>query len=87
MAPLAADGERPSWRSLLVLGFIGGGPTTLGTAVVVFLTLAAGSILYVVIQLLGVAQRDGRRDVVYWGVLLGLFAGFLTDMIVTAGGA
>ena len=62
VAPLAADraeGEpRPSWGVLLGLAAIGGGPTFLGTAVghsftsaamsVIFLTLAAGSILYVV---------------------------------------
>jgi ZIP family zinc transporter len=79
------------------MGLIGGGPTTLGTAVgrqftsaavsVIFLTLAAGSILYVVIQLLGVAHRSGRKELLYWGVLAGLAAGFLTDMVVTAGGA
>jgi zinc transporter, ZIP family len=50
------------------------------------LTFAAGSILYVVIQLLGVAHRNGRKDLLYWGVLGGLAAGFVTDMIVTAGG-
>ena len=97
VAPLAAEGDRPSWGFLLLMGLIGGGPTTLGTAVgrqftsqamsVIFLTLAAGSILYVVIQLLGVAQKSGRKDLLYWGVLLGLAAGFVTDMIVTAGGA
>jgi ZIP family zinc transporter len=97
VAPLAAAGDRPSWRFLLLMGLIGGGPTTLGTAIgrqftsaavsVVFLTLAAGSILYVVIQLLGVAHRSRRKDLLYWGVLLGLAAGFITDMVVTAGGA
>jgi ZIP family zinc transporter len=97
VAPLAAEGDRPSWGFLLLMGLIGGGPTTLGTAVgrqftseamsVIFLTLAAGSILYVVIQLLGVAHKAGRKEALYWGVLLGLAAGFLTDMIVTAGGA
>ena len=79
------------------MGLIGGGPTTVGTAVgrqftsaalsVLFLTLAAGSIIYVVIQLLGVAHKGRRKDLLYWGVLLGLAAGFLTDMVVTAGGA
>ena len=54
---------------------------------VIFLTLAAGSILYVVIQLLGVAHKKKRKDLLSWGVLLGLAAGFLTDMVVTAGGA
>ena len=97
VAPLAAAGQRPSWGFLLLLGLIGGGPTTLGTAVgwqftsdalsTLFFTLAAGSILYVVLQLLGIAQRSARRDPLYWGVLLGLVAGFLTDMVVTAGGA
>jgi len=97
VAPLAADGDRPSWGFLLLMGLIGGGPTLLGTAVgrqftsaavsVIFLTLAAGSILYVVIQLLGVAFKGNRKDLLYWGILLGLAGGFVTDMIVTAGGA
>ncbi len=100
VAPLAADrakGEpRPGWGTLLGLAAIGGGPTFLGTAVghsftsdamsIVFLTLAAGSILYVVIQLLAVATKAGRKELLCWGLLLGLFAGFVTDMVVTAGG-
>ena len=103
VGPLAADvdedGQRriPGWGFLLALAAIGGGPTFLGTAVghgftsepmsVVFLTLAAGSILYVVAQLLGVASRAKRSDLLGYGLLLGLLAGFLTDAIVTAGGA
>lgn len=100
VAPMAADraeGEaRPSWRLLLGLAAIAGGPTFVGTAIghsytsealsVVFLTLAAGSILYVVVQLLAVAQRAGRREVLAWGLLAGLMAGFVTDMVVTAAG-
>ncbi len=53
---------------------------------VIFLTLAAGSILYVVIQLIGVAAKAGRRDLLAWGILIGLLAGFVTDSIVTAAG-
>lgn len=97
VAPLAAEGDRPSWGFLLLMGLIGGGPTLLGTVVgrqftsqamsVIFLTLAAGSILYVVIQLLGVALKNGRKELLHWGVLLGLTAGFATDMVVTAAGA
>src|SRR5438477_350540 len=97
VAPLAAENDRPSWGFLLLMGLIGGGPTFVGTAVgrqftsdamsVIFLTLAAGSILYVVIQLFGVAYKNGRKELIYWGVLLGLCAGFVTDMVVTAGGA
>ncbi|MDQ2726325.1 MAG: ZIP family metal transporter [Actinomycetota bacterium] len=101
VAPLAAgrsiDDSRPSWRFLLAMGLIGGGPTFIGTAVghgftsdavsVLFLTLAAGSILYVVIQLLGVAAKLGKPNLLAYGLLLGLFAGFATDAIVTAAGA
>jgi zinc transporter, ZIP family len=101
VAPLAAEAEqaaaaRPSWGLLLMLAAIGGGPTFIGTAVghsftsepvsVIFLTLAAGSILYVVIQLLAIAGRSARKDLIYAGVLIGLLAGFLTDAIVTAAG-
>ena len=79
------------------MGAIGGGPTFVGTVVghgftseavsVVFLTLAAGSILYVVTQLIGVAAKTRRPDLLAYGLLLGLIAGFLTDAIVTAAGA
>ena len=97
VAPLAAEGDRPSWGFLLAMGLIGGGPTFLGTAIgaqftsdalsVVFLTLAAGSILYVVMQLIMLAGKSTRRRALYAGVLVGLMLGFVTDMIVTAGGA
>jgi ZIP family zinc transporter len=101
VAPLAAErgdgtADRPSWPFLLAMALIGGGPTFLGTLVghgfaseqvsVIFLTLAAGSILYVVVQLLGVAARAKRVDLVCLGLLLGLIAGFATDAIVTAAG-
>ena len=99
-APLCADrveGEdRPSWGALLGLAAIAGVPTFIGTAVghsftseamsVAFLTLAAGSIIYVIMQLLAVATKAGRKEVLCWGLLAGLMAGFITDMIVTAGG-
>jgi ZIP family zinc transporter len=100
VAPLAADVDaadhRPSWGFLAMLGLIGGGPTFLGAAAghgftsepvsVAFLTLAAGSILYVVIQLITVAAKARRADLFAYGLLLGLLAGFATDAIVTAAG-
>jgi ZIP family zinc transporter len=97
VAPMAAEAERPGWPLLLGLGLIGGGPTVLGTVLghqfssdavsILFLTLAGGSILYVVIQLVGIALRSPLRTRLYWGVLVGLLAGFATDMVVTAAGA
>ena len=102
VAPLAGDVDldgtprRPGWGFLLAMALIGGGPTFIGTAVghgftsewvsVVFLTLAAGSIIYVVTQLLGVAARAKRSDLLACGLLAGLLAGFITDAVVTAAG-
>jgi len=103
VAPLVGDVDSqghkllPSWGFLLAMGAIGGGPTFVGTLVgyqftsepvtVLFLTLAAGSILYVVTQLITVAARTKRSDLLAYGLLAGLLAGFLTDAIVTAAGA
>ena len=96
VAPMAGDEQRPSWGFLAMLGLIGGGPTFLGTIVgnsftsdavsVLFLSLAAGSILYVIVQLIGVALRAGHKEMLYWGIFLGIIAGFATDFIIDAAG-
>jgi zinc transporter, ZIP family len=96
-APLAGDNERPSWAFLATLGLIGGGPTFLGTLLgqawvseavsIVFLALAAGSILYVVIELVNVCRALAPKTLMTWGILLGLFLGFATDFILVAAGA
>jgi ZIP family zinc transporter len=97
VAPLAAVSERASWGYLGLVGLIGGGPTFLGTVLgqsfvnrelfVAFLALAAGSILYVVIQLVQVAQKLGHRELLMWGVFAGLVLGFGTDYVLVAAGA
>ena len=95
-APLAGESDRPSWAFLGLLGLIGGGPTFLGTLLgqawvnesvsILFLALAAGSILYVVIELLNVGCALSSKTMVTWGVLFGLFLGFATDFILVAAG-
>jgi ZIP family zinc transporter len=97
VGPMAGDAERPSWRFLALLGFIGGGPTFLGTALgqawtnqwveVAFLSVAAGSILYVVVELLAVLRRVDAKVLVTWALLAGLFLGFGTELIIEAAGA
>jgi ZIP family zinc transporter len=94
---MAASSVRPRWGQLAMLGVIGGGPTLVGTLLgsvvvndalgLVFLALAAGSIIYVLVQLIGVALKMGRGYTLYVGVMIGLIAGFVTDFIVSAGGA
>ena len=97
VAPLPSGSDRPGWGFLALLGVISGGPTFIGTLVgqavvsdilsVGFLALAAGSILYVVMQLLRVADKMGRRELLCWALLLGLFLGFATDFVIAAAGA
>jgi len=96
VAPMSGDEVRPSWKFLALLGVIGGGPTFIGTLLgqtwvnetvsVAFLALAAGSILYVVIQLMNVNQKLGYKTLVAWMLLAGLFLGFATDFIIEAAG-
>ena len=98
IAPLASSSRKIPWQTLLWMGLLGGGPTTLGTLVgwysasvtmsVFFFTVAAGSLLYVIVQLLGVAQRiKVSQNLLYGGILVGLLAGFVTDAVVTYAGA
>lgn len=96
IGPMTAEGEMPTWGFLGLMGLIGGGPTFVGTVIgqsfqndtvfLAFLALAAGSILYVVMELFGVARKLGHKELLTWGILLGLLAGFATDMILTAAG-
>src|SRR5262249_51947346 len=83
--PRAPEAARPSWAFLGLMGLIGGGPTFVGTIIgqawvspalaTVFLAVAAGSILYVVIQLLEVCRRASLPVLIGWMVLLGLLLG------------
>ena len=96
VAPLAGAGRRASWKRIAMLGLIGGGPTFLGTLTgqqftsdvlfVAFLALAAGSILYVIIELLAVVRAMASKEIIVCGILLGFVLGFGTDAIVTAAG-
>lgn len=96
VAPLSGAEGRPSWRFLALLGIIGGGPTFLGTLLgqafvseaveIGFLALAAGSILYVVIELMNVNRQLGYKTLVAWSLLFGLFLGFGTDFVLAVAG-
>ena len=96
VAPLTGEPTRPSWRFLAVLGVIGGAPTFFGTLIgqaytseplsILFLSLAAGSILFVVIELLSVSRRLGSKTILAWAIFAGLALGFATDFVIEAAG-
>ena len=96
VGPLSGESELPSWSFLGLMGLIGGAPTFVGTVIghswtsenlsILFFTLAAGSILYVVIELLNVCRTFGSKTLTAWGVTLGLVLGFATDFVLVAAG-
>jgi ZIP family zinc transporter len=92
-APLASDQQRPSWGFLGMAGLVGGGPTFAGTVVgsnlvseyafVLFLTLAAGALIYVINEMFAVCRRLSAPPALATGVLAGFLAGFATDLVLT----
>jgi len=92
--PMCGELDRPSWGFLGLLGLIAGGPTFIGTVVgqawvsealsVAFFGVAAGSILFVVIQLMNVNRRFGYATLVSWMLVAGIVLGFATDFVLEA---
>ncbi|MFA5885628.1 MAG: ZIP family metal transporter [Acidimicrobiia bacterium] len=97
VAPLTSEHEMPSWGFLIAMGCIAGLPTFVGTVIgqawtnqnleIAFLALAAGSILYVIVQLLRVAARlDHDQLHVMWGLFAGIALGLGTELVLVAAG-
>src|SRR5579864_4822435 len=95
--PLTGVLEKPKISFLAKLGLIGGGPTFIGTIIgslwvseltyVLFLSLAGGALIYVTLLMYNAARRQSSNDLIMIGIFIGLLAGFLTDLIVSLGGA
>ncbi|MCI4331200.1 MAG: zinc permease [Thermoplasmata archaeon] len=96
LGPGLLQGRIYSARRLIALGLVGGGPTFLGTVLgsfvtspyldVLFYGLAAGAILYVVLQMGRSLFAPGRQPLVLTFIVLGFALGVLTDFLVTLGG-
>lgn len=96
-APLVGSEVTANVGDIVRLGLIGGGPTFLGTVVgyhfvsptlsVLFLTLAAGAIIYVIGEMTKAGGRIGFKEFATVGVFLGFLVGMGTDLILTAAGA
>jgi ZIP family zinc transporter len=51
---------------------------------ILFLALAAGSILYVIIELISICTRFAAKELMLAGILVGLVLGFGTDFVLEA---
>lgn len=93
-APLAGSA---SWSFIALAGLIGGGPTFLGTIVgvsfhaqlifILFLALAAGSIIYVLSQLMPLIRRAPVHELAMAGLVVGFSVAYGTDLVLIAAGA
>ena len=96
-APLIGADPKPRTSFLVKVLFIGGVPTLIGTvlgsisyspqAYVFFLALAGGALVYVTMLMFNTGRRRYSSGLMMSGIFLGLCLGFLTDLIVSLGGA
>jgi ZIP family zinc transporter len=96
-APLTGLSRRPSYRFIIMTGLVGGGPTFIGTALgslwtstpmyILFLSIAGGALVYVTMTMYNVGRSQVTNNILMIGLFVGLLAGFLTDLLVTIGGA
>ena len=87
---------RPSWKWLAIAGLVGGGPVFLGTIVgynvtsepleLLFYSVSAGAILYVIGEVWGAMRRLGHRELGLLMLAAGLFLGVATEMVIAYGG-
>lgn len=90
--PLAGKAIR--WTQLFLLGIIGGGPNIIGTLIgysiisqpvsVLFLSLAAGALVFVIAELFNAGRKLGYHAWGGWGLTLGFLLGIGTDLFLTA---
>lgn len=91
---VGAAGKTPmSWRDVFLLGVIAGAPTCVGTFLsgqgvspyftISFYTLAAGSLLYVVLSLTAMSYTATRRLQMTIGMFVGISLMYVTAMVLT----
>ncbi len=87
---------QPSWSWLAVAGLVGGGPVFLGAMVgynvssepleLLFYSVSAGAILYVIGEIWGAMRRLGHRELGLLMLAAGVFVGVATEMVIAYGG-
>jgi ZIP family zinc transporter len=95
--PLTGLIKKPTFRFLILAGLIGGGPTFIGTVLgslwfsnityILFLSIAGGALIYVSMLMYNAGRKQTTNDILMIGIFFGVVAGFITDLIVSLGGA
>ena len=94
--PLTGLVNKPKFRFLILLGLIGGGPTFIGTIIgslwtsniasILFLSVAGGALIYVSMLMYNSGRKQTTNSVLMIGIFIGLFAGFITDLMIALSG-
>lgn len=87
--------KKIDWKFLALAGFVGGAPTFFGTVIgsfyvspaleLLFLSLAAGSILYIVGELIHIGKLQGQHRTAMIGLLIGFFIAYGSDLFIEVG--
>jgi ZIP family zinc transporter len=87
---------RPSWSWLALAGLVGGGPVFLGAIVgynvssepleLLFYSVSAGAILYVIGEVWNAMRRLGHRELGLLMLSAGVTLGALTELVIAYGG-
>jgi zinc transporter, ZIP family len=88
----AAGKTQVKWKDVFLLGLLAGGPTCVGTLLsgqglspyvsISFYTLAAGSLLYVILSLTSISYTATRRIQVALGIFGGISLMYITAMLL-----
>ncbi|OIO55740.1 hypothetical protein AUJ46_00390 [Candidatus Peregrinibacteria bacterium CG1_02_54_53] len=94
VAPLLR--QRVSWKFLLLLGLIAGGPNFLGTLLgyifhsdllaILFLALAGGAMMYVISEMLAAGRKLESHVWMGWGLISGFVLALGADVVLVAVG-
>lgn len=94
--PLTDSTNKPKVRFLPLLRLISGRPTFVGTILgslwasnvdsILFLSIAGGALIYVSMMMYKSGRKYNTNGILMVGIFVGLFAGFITDLIITLAG-
>jgi zinc transporter, ZIP family len=94
--PLTGLVKKPKVSFLVLLGLIGGGPTFIGTIIgslwtsniasILFLSVAGGALIYVSMLMYNSGRKQTTNSILMTGIFVGLFAGFITDLMIALAG-
>jgi zinc transporter ZupT len=93
ISPLIREGKTLSWKQMGLLTLIGGGPTFIGTLIggfwisqqfsIFVLSMAGGSLLYVIFELFSQVKREKALSIIMSALVFGFAIGWGTEVFAS----